>query len=76
MTNIDLDRMMLGEFKCNSRKYELEERLQKYYTDTPSSMSNRDAMVKWKEFKLWCNINGYTPSEINEAKKARYYDIS
>lgn len=75
MSTEEFKRMMLGEFKCDSRKHTLEERLQKYYTDTPSSMSNRYAMVKWKEFKNWCEINGYTKGEINKAKKARHYDM-
>lgn len=51
------------------------DKLQEYYSATPSSMGNREAMTKWKEFRVWCKENGYTGKEINAAKRARYYDM-
>lgn len=61
------------KFEINTRDSRLQDRLQQYYDETPDSMSNKDAMVKWREFKEWCRIEGYTPEEINKAKQARCY---
>ena len=57
------------EFKADERFQALCERLQKYYNDTPSLMSNRHAVQQWNLFKLWCRNNGYTQDEINIAKR-------
>jgi len=64
--------MYLCDFKPDMRAIELHERLQKYYDETPDSMSNKDALQKWKEFKEWCNYFGYTQEDINNAKKEKF----
>lgn len=48
----------------------LEQRLEKYYTDTPESIVNKGENGYWREFLRWAYINGYTMDQINDAKKA------
>lgn len=61
-------KQMLGEWLPDKRLEALYQRLEKYYKDTPDSMSNRNAMPYWLEFRKWCDRNGYTQEEINRAK--------
>jgi len=55
-------------FEPDHRMIELYNRLEQYYKDTPASVSNKDALPIWKEFKKWCSECGYTIDEINQAK--------
>ena len=61
-----------SQYECNfapdSRWLALCDRLEQYYRDTPSSMSNKAALPKWHNFLNWCRDNGYTRDEINRAK--------
>jgi hypothetical protein len=75
MTQEEFRKQILGEFIPDSRFQELCERLQQYYTETPDELSNKEALIKWKEFREWCKIMGYTTKEINEAKYAIQYTI-
>lgn len=58
-----------GEYKPDERINALLDRLSLYYTDTPDSMDNREAMRHWKAFLQWADRRGYTRKEINQAKK-------
>jgi hypothetical protein len=73
MTQEYFKQQFLCEFTPDSRFQELCERLQQYYIETPDELSNKEALVKWKEFREWCRIMGYTIKEINEAKYATQY---
>ena len=66
---------MQGVFVVDSRFSKLCDRLQKYYTDTPSSMSNKEASNHWKSFKQWCDERGFNNDDIQRAKKARFYEM-
>jgi hypothetical protein len=65
----ELSALLYGDFTPDEREIALHERLVKYYKDTPDSMSNRDALPYWKAFNKWCNGNGYTREEVNNAKR-------
>ncbi len=56
-------------FEPDPRFQALCERLLQYYKATPDNMSNRDALPHWRAFRLWCRERGYTPEEINRAKR-------
>jgi len=62
----------LGEWSPDPRQWELHDRLQKYYDDTGDGVSNKDALLEWKEFKRWCSYGGYTQEEISKAKRAKF----
>lgn len=62
----------MGEFKPDIRMVELHDRLQKYYDETPNEMNNKDALIKWKEFKEWCSYFGYSQDAINQAKRGKF----
>lgn len=73
MDHAEFKRQMLGDFTPDQRTIDLHERLQRYYRDTPDSMSNLDAQPFYEDFKQWCAERGYTNDEIVRAKKnARY----
>lgn len=74
-THEQWNKQYLGDFKVNTRFNDLCDRLQEYYTSTPDSMNNKDAMKYWKLFKQWCGERGYTQEEINKAKRARKYNF-
>ncbi len=63
----------LCNFTLDNRFIELCDRLQKYYDDTPDSISNKDAIYHWMEFTRWCTHRGFTQNEINKAKYSRKY---
>lgn len=66
----ELNALLYGDFTPDPRTEELNKRLYQYYKDTYSdSMDNKTAMVYWKEFKQWCGNCGYTPDEVNRAKR-------
>lgn len=67
--------MYLCHWTVSSREQLLQERLQQYYLETPDSMSNVNARIKWKEFREWCQVMGYSVEEINKAKRARQYHM-
>lgn len=69
----DFNYIYMGQWNPNSRNLAIQDRLQKYYDDTPDCMSNNDAKVHWKSFIGWCKENGYSREDINNAKKARQY---
>lgn len=64
-----------GTFVVDSRFSKLCDRLQKYYADTPSSMSNKEAIHHWRLFKQWCDDHGFINDDIQRAKKARFYEM-
>lgn len=76
MDNVERKRYFFGAFTPDTRFIKLCDRLQKYYLEAPSSMDNREAMIRWKSFKSWCDDNGYTQEEINKAKKAKRYEMN
>lgn len=65
----DFKRQCLCEFTPDQRDVDLHKRLEQYYHETPDSMSNKDALVCWKQFKQWADERGYTQKEINHAKR-------
>lgn len=74
MSPDEFNRFYFGTFEPDTRTIELQDRLQQYYNETPDHVSNKEAYVKWKEFKEWALYNGYTTDEINKAKRARRYN--
>lgn len=68
--------LLYGEFKPDYRYEELCKHLAEYYKDTPDNIDNKTAMKRWRLFKAWCSVNGYTQREINKAKMdCRFKDI-
>lgn len=65
----DFERMFLADFKPDQRDIEICTQLEQYYLRTPDSMSNKEAGQHWNEFMIWCDQNGYTQAEINQAKR-------
>lgn len=66
----EFKRLWLGEFVISERERAIQERLQQYYDDTPSSMLNKEAMIHWQLFKSWCRRHDYSQVEINAAKRS------
>jgi hypothetical protein len=57
--------IFLGEFLHDPRALKLRERLNLYYDQTPLSMNNKKAMRYYREFRLWCDLNGYNQKDIS-----------
>lgn len=66
------ERDYLCDFKLDERMATLHDRLQKYYDDTPDSVSNQAAMTLWADFRQWCLRRGFTQEEINQAKRGKF----
>lgn len=77
--NVTPTHITIGDFyqelPLDSRFTRLCDRLQEYYLATPDSMTNKQALIHWKQFKEWCLAHGYTSEEINRAKQARMYKM-
>lgn len=59
-----------GEFKLDERFLALRDKLNKYYQQSEDiKLSAGTVNNLYKEFKEWCEINGYTRDEINAAKR-------
>lgn len=69
MNKEEFERQYLGVYVPDRRSAELEDRLKKYYQET-EHCSNSRAMEKWRQFRQWAEMEGYTREEINEAKKS------
>ena len=69
MNEAEYKRLYFGIWEPDKSKNELLERLEKYYTDTPDSMSNQRAKYHWLKFKRWCDEKGHTTDDINWAKR-------
>ena len=57
-----------GKFEPDERSNRLYERLLQYYKDTSDSMSNKEALKYYKEFKSWCVDNGYSSNAVSRMK--------
>ena len=68
-TEEEYRRLWLGEWVPDQRYIDLYKHLQQYYKDTPDSMDSRQARPHWILFNKWCRDRGYTPEEINKAKR-------
>jgi hypothetical protein len=57
--------IFLSRFLHDPRALKLRERLNLYYDQTPPSMNNKKAMQYYREFRLWCDLNGYNQKDIS-----------
>lgn len=69
MNEAEFKNLYLGTFEPNQRSADLHKRLELYYSQTPDSMSSKQALHYWREFKTWCREAGYSQKEIGVAKR-------
>jgi hypothetical protein len=67
-SSLSFEKQYLGDFQVTEREIKLHEKLEDYYSRTGNEVSNKNAMVIWKEFKTWADNHNYSSKEINIAR--------
>lgn len=56
-------------FEPDPRWEGLIENLEQYFLDS-EHLTNKEAMLLWRQFRQWCRYYGFTSKEINQAKQS------
>ena len=69
MNSDEFNKLYMCTFEPDQRQIALHETLAEYYRLTPDNVSNVEAGKHYRKFYEWAKSSGYTPEEINRAKR-------